>query len=64
MWLRDFLPEDRRNCRVMTFNHNSAWKTGAQGKSLEDFAHDFLLSLRMARATPEVRVVVAYREPQ
>lgn len=54
MWLREFLPEDLPNTRVMAFNHNTRWEANALSKSLQDYGEDLLRALRRKRQTPEV----------
>ncbi|KAL8375859.1 hypothetical protein RB595_007132 [Gaeumannomyces hyphopodioides] len=53
LWLRDFLPNDIRTARVMTFRHNSKWKSGALVKTLEDYGRDLLIALDIVRTTAE-----------
>lgn len=53
MWLRDFLPQENLQARIMVFNHNSAWERDATTKSLEDHGNDLLRVLDKARSTAE-----------
>ena len=53
MWLRDFLPKEGLNARIMAFNHNTAWETGALSKSLQDYGQDLLRALGQVRLTDE-----------
>ena len=55
MWLRDFLPKDVPNARVMAFNHNTGWETNALSKSLSHYGDDLLRALQRLRQTDEVR---------
>jgi len=55
MWLRDFLPEEDLNARIMTFNHNTQWEGNALSKSLHHHGDDLLRALRRVRQTPEVK---------
>lgn len=55
MWLRDFLPTEGLNARVMTYSHDSAWESGALRKTLYDHGDDFLRALRTKRLEPGVR---------
>ncbi|KAI9855300.1 MAG: hypothetical protein M1813_009839 [Trichoglossum hirsutum] len=52
-WLRDFLPTEDLNARIMTFNHNTAWGPNALTKSLEDYGQDLLRALDEVRSTKE-----------
>ena len=54
MWLRDFLPRDIPNARVMAFNHNTGWETNALSKSLSHYGDDLLRALQRVRQTDEV----------
>jgi len=54
-WIRDFLPQENLNCRIMTFNHNTAWEANALSKSLSDHGDDLVRALRSVRKTAEVR---------
>jgi hypothetical protein len=56
MWLRDFLPKEGLNARIIAFNHNSEWTARALSKSLEDHGYDLLLALEDKRKTSEVRI--------
>ena len=55
MWLRDFLPEEGLDARIMAFNHNTAWEANALSKSLQDYGDDLLRVLCRARQSAEVR---------
>jgi hypothetical protein len=54
MWLRDFLPKAGLNARIMTYNHNTAWKVGALSQKLKDYGQHLLLVLDDVRQTDEV----------
>lgn len=54
MWLRDLLPDDCRDARIMAFNHNTGWETNALSKSLRDHGSDLLQALQIVRQSPEV----------
>jgi len=54
MWLRDFLPKENLNARILLFNHNTRWQSNAVSKSLKDHGKDLLRALRRVRQTPEV----------
>jgi hypothetical protein len=54
MWLRDLLPEEKLNARIMTFNHNTSWQRNAVSKSLKDHGEDLLRALCWVRQKPEV----------
>jgi hypothetical protein len=53
-WVRDLLPKEKLNCRIMAFNHDSRWKSNALSKSLKDFGYDLFLALSIKRQNPEV----------
>jgi hypothetical protein len=54
MWLRDFLPKEDLNARILLFNHNTRWQTNAVSKTLKDHGNDLLGALRVVRQAPEV----------
>jgi hypothetical protein len=54
MWLRDFLPKEILNARILLFNHNTRWRTNAVSKTLKDHGDDLLRALRSVSKTPEV----------
>ena len=54
MWLRDFLPEENLNARIMAFSHNTAWEANALSKSLQECGDDLLRALRRVRQKAEV----------
>lgn len=53
-WLRDFLPKEGLNARIIAFNYNSEWKRNALSKSLADHGNDLLIQLDETRLKPEV----------
>jgi hypothetical protein len=55
MWLRDFLPKDIPEARIMTFNHDSNWVSSALEQSLKDYAQTLLSVLEGQRVSYEVR---------
>ncbi|KAF8523952.1 hypothetical protein BU17DRAFT_85441 [Hysterangium stoloniferum] len=54
-WLRDVLPNDILNARIMNFSHNTAWQGNSLSKSLHDHADDLLRALEWERRTPEAK---------
>jgi hypothetical protein len=54
MWLRDFLPLDALQARVLVYYHNSGWQANALGMSLRDYGQDLLTSIEGARQTEAV----------
>lgn len=54
-WVRDLLPKDDLNCRIMAFNHDTRWKSNALSKSLKDLGDDLIHALASKRETLEVR---------
>jgi hypothetical protein len=53
-WLRDFLPEEGLEARIMTYNHDTNYASNASSRSLEDHGNDFLDRLRMRRTKEQV----------
>ncbi|KAI1738438.1 hypothetical protein F4680DRAFT_179746 [Xylaria scruposa] len=46
MWLRDLLPEEKDlRCRILAFNHNTAWERNSLSKTLGDHSLDLLRAL-------------------
>jgi hypothetical protein len=54
IWLRDFLPRDELNVRVIVYYHNSGWQSNALGMELSDYGRDLLQQLERLRRTDEV----------
>ncbi|KAI1829755.1 hypothetical protein DTO013E5_7634 [Penicillium roqueforti] len=52
-WVRDLLPKDDLNCRIMAFNHDTRWKSNALSKSLKDLGDDLIHALASKRETLE-----------
>ncbi|KAL8415662.1 hypothetical protein RB596_006317 [Gaeumannomyces avenae] len=48
-WLKDFLPPDFPDARVMAFAHQSRWDAGALHKNLEDHGRDLIDAIVGAR---------------
>lgn len=57
-WLRDFLPLDFPDARIMAYTHNSRWDAAALNKSLEDHGRDLIYSLVDVRAQDPDRPLV------
>ncbi|UKZ68716.1 uncharacterized protein TrAtP1_009739 [Trichoderma atroviride] len=55
MWLRDFLPLDALQARVLVYYHNSGWQAHALGMSLRDYGQDLLTSIEGVRQTETER---------
>jgi hypothetical protein len=55
-WLREFLPDDlgQQRARIMTYSHDSRWRSYTLRKSFDGFAKDLLEVLAAARSSPEV----------
>lgn len=49
IWLRDALPHEGLNARIMVYNHNTAWRANALNKSLSDYGDGLLHELRKVR---------------
>lgn len=62
LWLRDFLSEDFPKARIMTFRHNSSWKSEALLKDLVDHGRQFLSALDGRRAIDKVVANKPYGE--
>lgn len=54
MWLKDFLPKSFPRARIMTFDHDSAWRFDAPVESVEDYGQKLLDALNTRRKSPEV----------
>ncbi|KAJ5638498.1 hypothetical protein N7528_000888 [Penicillium herquei] len=55
IWLRDFLPYQIPNARIMTFGYNSSWLFSKNVMGITDFANDLLSRLKNDRHTPNMR---------
>jgi hypothetical protein len=53
-WLRDFLPEEGLEARIMTYNHDTNYAGNASSRSLGDHGNDFLDRLKMRRTKEQV----------
>jgi len=55
MWLRDFLPKDVKNIRVMTYGYDSSL-LGPEKNSMRmsDYRGNFVEQLRISRRSAEV----------
>lgn len=61
MWLRDFLPVNVKNARIMVYGYNSALLgSNASVSSVTDFAHDLLQRIIDDRAD-QVRYPILFR---
>lgn len=58
-WLRDLLPRDLRDVRVITVNHDSSWQEKSPMQSLGDYGRMILNSIGSIRIRKEVRSLVA-----
>jgi hypothetical protein len=54
MWLRDFLPLDKLQARVLVYYHNSGWQAHALRMSLGDYGQDLLASIGSFRQEEDV----------
>jgi len=59
MWLKDFLPHDVRNIRVMVYGYDSSL-TGAStdDSRLIDYRRNFIQKLQNSRSSAEVCIIV------
>jgi hypothetical protein len=55
MWLQDFLPNNIKTIRIMTYGYNTA---GANTGRLLDHRRDLIQEIQSARSSPEVVTVV------
>ncbi|KAL2851634.1 Alpha/Beta hydrolase protein [Aspergillus pseudodeflectus] len=51
LWLRDFLPQQIPNARIMTFGYDSSWFLSKSIMGIPDFASDLLFRLKSHRRT-------------
>ncbi|KAI2670243.1 hypothetical protein CBS147355_9437 [Penicillium roqueforti] len=52
-WVRDLLPKENLNCRIMAFNYDTRWMSNALSKSLKDLGDDLIHALASKRETLE-----------
>ncbi|KAL7809400.1 ankyrin repeat-containing domain protein [Trichoderma aethiopicum] len=57
LWLRDFLPLDLPEARIMTYSHNSNWQSNALVKDLSDYGRQFLYVLEHERMNDKTLVL-------
>lgn len=55
-WLKDFLPQQIPDARIMTFGYNAALAFGQSTAEVIDYAKSLLSSLVDKREEPEVRI--------
>jgi hypothetical protein len=58
MWLRDFLPKDIKNIRIMTYGYDSSL-LGPEKNSMRmsDYRGNFMEQLKNSRRSAEVAIV-------
>jgi hypothetical protein len=56
MWLRDSLPGDFPNLRIITHGYHSALDQNPSTHEVEDFGRDFADQLRIMRSFVDVRM--------
>ena len=56
LWLKDFLPQQIRDARVMTFGYNAAVAFGQSTLDVIDHAESLLASLIDKRDEPEIDI--------
>lgn len=49
IWIKDDLPDDVENARIMTFGYNAAYTGDATSGRIRDFAKQLLEALRLER---------------
>jgi len=59
MWLRDFLPQNLPNVRILTFGYDSALQNSSSMISINDFARQHLELVSKARSGDEKVVLMA-----
>ncbi|EWZ36204.1 hypothetical protein FOZG_11945 [Fusarium oxysporum Fo47] len=57
-WLKDFVPEDIKNARVMTYGYNSDVAFSKSTAGVEDFAKDLLARLKAVRQDEWKRPII------
>jgi len=55
MWLRDFLPQDFKNIRIMSYGYNSNLVEKIVDDGFLDYRRHFIQMLMNARSSAEVR---------
>ncbi|KAI5776307.1 hypothetical protein EDC01DRAFT_683096 [Geopyxis carbonaria] len=55
MWLQDFLPNDVKNIRVMTYGYDTEFFNSADNSAMVDFRKSFVQQLEVARNSDEAR---------
>ncbi|KAI9732413.1 MAG: hypothetical protein M1834_001621 [Cirrosporium novae-zelandiae] len=55
VWLRDLLHQDLPKARIMTFRHNSKWKSDAQVKDIIDYGKQLLSAVEDERVKDDVK---------
>ncbi|KAF8541138.1 hypothetical protein BDD12DRAFT_791145, partial [Trichophaea hybrida] len=57
MWLQDFLPQDIKNIRIMTYGYNTnLFGTNAGHYKILDHQRDLIEQLDSARSSPEEKI--------
>lgn len=62
MWLRDYLPKDVKNVRVLTYGYNSQLQGNEDRSSLLSHSKNFIHRLREMRKVTEVSTSPGCRE--
>ncbi|KAF8242573.1 hypothetical protein K440DRAFT_481581, partial [Wilcoxina mikolae CBS 423.85] len=58
MWLKDFLPKDLKNIRIMTYGYDSRLAGAKTNSRLIDYRRNFLQQLENARSSAENRPII------
>jgi len=53
-WLRDVLPEDVPQCRILTYGYDSILRNSISNSSITDFARQLLDAVNAARQSEKV----------
>jgi hypothetical protein len=60
MWLKDFLPQDIPNIRIMTYGYNSELSNTTDSSGMLDYRKAFAQQLEVARDSNEVSWYINY----
>jgi len=59
MWLKDFLPNDVKNVRIMTYGYDSSLIQGANNDTrLLDYKRNFIEQLENSRSSAKVCILL------
>jgi hypothetical protein len=58
MWLRDFLPQNLPDVRILTYGYDSTLKNSTSRASINDFARHLLEHVNKARSDEKVYTLI------